>query len=170
MANYRLSWPGVTRDEVSTTASLTGLTLGNHLPIEVIALAADGTATPPLRAEVAPAPRLDAPEGDISTDFCGANAFLSQGSAQIPCELLSVVVGHVRTRDGVGVPGMLVSVLGHAEWGSTRSQADGQYALAVAAGRHTLDVRASSSFRFKDSRLRSLETSPTCQTPWCSRR
>ncbi len=144
VANYRLTWPGVTRDETGTTATLTGLSLGNHLPVEVVAVARDGTVTPPLRAEVAPAPKLDVPEGDISTDFCGSNAFLLQGSAQIPCELLSVVVGHVRTRDGVGVPGMRVSVLGHAEWGSTLSQADGQYALAVAAGRHTLDVRASS--------------------------
>lgn len=90
-----------------------------------------------------PAPPLEVPDGDISTDFCGSNAFLQQGSAQIPCELFSVVVGHVRTRDGVGVPGMLISVLGHPEWGSSLSQADGQYALAVAAGRHTIEARAS---------------------------
>jgi hypothetical protein len=96
VTGYRLTWPNGTR-ETSTT-------------------------TTPLRAEVAPAPKVLAPEGDISTDFCGANAFLKQGTAEIPCPLFSVVLGHVRTRDGIGVPGLRVSVLGHPEWGSTTSQ------------------------------------------------
>jgi len=131
------------RETSTTTTVFTALTPGQHLPMEVIAIAADGTTTTPLRAEVAPAPKVLAPEGDISTDFCGANAFLKQGTAEIPCALFSVMLGHVRTRDGIGVPGMRVSALGHPEWGSTTSQADGLYALAVAAGRHTLRLEAS---------------------------
>lgn len=121
VATYRVTWPNESRDEAGTTTSLTSLTPGEHLPVEVIAVAADGTTTTPLRAEVASAAKLEIPDGDISTDFCGANAFLRRGTAAIPCELFSVLVGHVRTRDGVGVPGMRVSVLSHPEWGSATS-------------------------------------------------
>ena len=143
VSNYRLTWPGNSRDEPNTTTSLTGLTLGQHLPVAVEAVSTDGTTTPPLRAEVAPTTTLEVPEGDISTDFCGANAFLNQGTAPIPCDVFSVLMGHVYTTDGVGVPGMRISVLGHPEWGSAISQTEGLYALAVAAGRHTLELRAS---------------------------
>ncbi len=143
VTHYRVTWPGHTQDTTTPHFSFSALTPGQHLPIEVIALAADGTTTPALRAEVAPATKLDVPDGDISTDFCGANAFLQQGTAHIPCASLSILIGHVFTRDGVGVPGLRVSVLGHPEWGTTTSQADGLYALAVAAGRHTLELRAS---------------------------
>lgn len=142
VARYRLTFSGTSRDEAGTSASLSGLSPGQHLPLEVIAVAADGATTPALQAEIAPAAKLVAPDGDISADFCGANAFLMQGAATIPCDVLSVLVGHVRTRDGVGVPGMRVSVLGHPEWGSATSQADGLYAVAVAAGRHTLVLQA----------------------------
>ncbi len=143
LATYRLTMAATTHDEPGTTTTLTGLTPGQHLHVEVVAVATDGTTTPPLRAEVAPTTAMEAPDADISTDFCGANAFLSQGTAAIPCDVFSVLVGHVYTTDVVGVPGMRISVLGHPEWGSTTSQADGLYALAVAAGRHTLELRAS---------------------------
>jgi hypothetical protein len=142
VASYRLTWPGSSRDEAGTTTSLTGLPPGEHLPVEVVAVAADGTTSPPLKAEVAAAKKLEVPEGDISTDFCGANVFLAVGVA-IPCATMSVVTGHVRTRDGGGVPGLTVSILEHPEWGSATTQADGLYALAVAAGRMTLHVQAS---------------------------
>ena len=72
VASYRITWPGNGRDEVGTTTRLEALTLGQHLPVEVVALATDGTMTPPLRAEVAPTTKLDVPDGDISADFCGA--------------------------------------------------------------------------------------------------
>ena len=143
LATYRLTLATTTQDEPGTTTTLTGLTLGQHVRVEVVAVATDGTTTPPLRVEAAPTTALQVPDGDISADFCGANAFLRQGTAVIPCDVFSVLVGHVRTRDSVGVPGMQISVLGHPEWGSTMSQTDGLYALAVAAGRHTLELRAS---------------------------
>lgn len=143
VANYRLTWPGATRDETGTTAVLSGLLEGKHLPVEVVALTADGLSTEPLRAEVAPAAPLEPTDGDISTDFCGANAFLQRG-VPIPCDEFSALIGHVRTRDGVGVPGLRVSVLGHPEWGTATTQADGLYALGMAAGRLTVDLRASS--------------------------
>jgi hypothetical protein len=79
VTSYRLIWPDGTQDSTSTSYTFTALTAHKHLPVEVIALADDGTKTPPLRAEVAPATKLNAPDGDISTDFCGANAFLKQG-------------------------------------------------------------------------------------------
>lgn len=143
LATYRLTVATIAQDQAGTTASLTGLTSGRHLHVDVVAVATDGTTTPPLRAEVAPSTALEVPDGDISTDFCGANAFLSQGSAAIPCDVFSVLVGHAYTTDGVGVPGMRISVIDHPEWGTAISQTDGLYALAVAAGRHTLELRAS---------------------------
>jgi hypothetical protein len=141
VAHYRLTWPDSAQDVTATSFNFANLAR-THLPVEVVAVAEDGTTTSPLRAEVAPAEELNITDGDISTDFCGANAFLKQG-VDIPCESLSILLGHVRTRDGVGVPGMRISVLHHPEWGETTSQADGLYALAVAAGRHTLELRAS---------------------------
>ena len=92
-------------------------------------MAADGTASLPLKTEVAPAKKLEVPDGDISTDFCGANTFLAVGVA-IPCATMSVLTGHARTRDGSGVPGLAVSILEHPEWGTATTQADGLYALA----------------------------------------
>jgi hypothetical protein len=142
VAHYRLTWPDNAQDVTATSFNFAHLLARTHLPVEVVAVAVDGTTTSPLRAEVAPAEKLNVTDGDISTDFCGANAFLKQG-VDIPCESLSILLGHVRTRDGVGVPGMRISVLHHPEWGETTSQADGLYALAVAAGRHTLELRAS---------------------------
>lgn len=143
VSSYRLTSSLGTRELATTTASLDSLVLGQHHRVSVVAVGTDGTETAPLVAEVAAAPKLDVPDGDISTDFCGANTFLVRGEA-IPCEQLAVVTGHVRTRDGVGVPGLRVSVLKHPEWGSTLTQADGLYALAVAAGRHTVQLRAPS--------------------------
>lgn len=57
---------------------------------------------------------------------------------------MSVIIGHALTRDGVGVPGLTVSIVNHPEFGQTTSQADGQYALAVPAGRWTVDLHATS--------------------------
>jgi hypothetical protein len=143
VTTYRLSSGDTTRDTTSTNTAFTGLRVGEHLAVSVVAVAEDGTMTEPLRAEVAPAEPLAVTEGDISTDFCGANAFLARG-VLIPCDELAVITGHVRTADGVGVPGLRVSVLKHPEWGTTTTQADGLYALAVSTGRHTLDLRAPS--------------------------
>ena len=100
--------------------------------------------TGPLHAEVAGAAPLQVPDGDVSLDFCQANAFLKQGTADIPCNTLSVLLGHILTQEGSGVPGLTVSILNHPEFGSTTSQADGLYALAVPAGRWTVDARARS--------------------------
>lgn len=106
------------RDEETQALSrrIDGLTVGHHEHLQVVAFSADGSTTTALHAEVAAASGLVIPDGDISTDFCGANAFLKLG-VDIPCDVFSVVIGHVRTRDGVGVPGMRVSVLEHPEWG-----------------------------------------------------
>lgn len=37
VASYRITWPGNGRDEVGTTTRLEALTLGQHLPVEVVA-------------------------------------------------------------------------------------------------------------------------------------
>ena len=52
VATYRLAWPGNSREETGLTASLSGLSLGVHLPVEVMAVAADGTASPPGRITI----------------------------------------------------------------------------------------------------------------------
>lgn len=143
VASYRFNDGTSSRDTSATTESLTGLRVGEHHAVSVVAVAADGTTTPPLTAEVAAAEPLAVTDGDISTDFCGANAFLVRG-VDIPCDEMAILTGHVRTRDGVGVPGLRVSVLKHPEWGSTTTQADGLYAIAVSTGRHTIDLRAAS--------------------------
>lgn len=76
VTSYRLSSSLDTRDTTETSARFTSLAPGRHVTVEVVALDEAGHPTPPLRAEVAPAPKLAVTEGDISTDFCGASAFL----------------------------------------------------------------------------------------------
>jgi hypothetical protein len=144
VTGYRLTIDGQVRELTALKETLTGLTPGRHLASQVVAFAADGTETTALLAEVAPAEPFAVSDGDISTDFCGANAFLVAPTANIPCEVFSVVIGRVTTSSGSGVPGMRVSVVGHPEWGATTSQADGTFAIGVAAGRLTLQLSSTS--------------------------
>ena len=143
VAKYRLETDGTAQDVAAPSFNLSGLVVGHHVAVSVVAVGSDGTQTPALRAEASATEPLVVPDGDISTDFCGANAFLQRGTA-IPCDQFAVVIGHVRTREGAGVPGMRVSVLNHPEWGEAVSQADGLFALAVAAGRHTVALSSDS--------------------------
>jgi hypothetical protein len=144
VTGYRLTIDGQPRELTAMSETLTGLAAGRHLATQVVAFAADGTETTALLAEVAPAEPFAVSDGDISTDFCGANTFLVAPNANIPCEVFSVVIGRVTTSSGSGVPGMRVSVVGHPEWGATTSQADGTFAIGVAAGRLTLQLSSTS--------------------------
>lgn len=143
VTKYRLEVDGAAQDVATPGFTLGGLVVGHHTAVSVVAVGHEGTQTPPLRAEAAATEPLLVPAGDISTDFCGANAFLQRGET-IPCASLAVVIGHVRTRDGAGVPGMRVSVLNHPEWGEAVSQPDGLFAIAVAAGRQTITLTSDS--------------------------
>lgn len=98
VASYRLTANGESRDLTTTDTVLSPMRPGAHVAVSVVAVDAAGNVTPPLHAEAAAAEKLVAPDGDVSTDFCGANAFLIRG-VSIPCESLAVVTGHVRTRD-----------------------------------------------------------------------
>ncbi|MBL0292169.1 MAG: hypothetical protein IPQ15_16405 [Betaproteobacteria bacterium] len=54
----------------------------------------------------------------------------------------AVVRGTVRARDGSALPNVVVGILGHPEYGSTHSRADGAFDLAVNGGlRLTVDYR-----------------------------
>jgi hypothetical protein len=144
VVGYHLSVEGRGTSEVTGESALVeGLSAGQHLEASVLAFSSE-TETEALHAEVAAATPLQVADGDVSLDFCQANAFLKQGAVDVPCDTLSVLVGHVLTKDGAGVPGLTVTVLHHPEFGSATSQADGLYALAVPAGKWTVEVKAES--------------------------
>jgi len=121
VSGYHLTLVGRGTTEATGTSFLVdGLVTGQHLSASVVAYSSAET-TGPLHAEVAGATPLQVPDGDISLDFCQANTFLKQGTADIPCNTLSVLLGHVLTQEGSGVPGLTVSVLNHPEFGSLRT-------------------------------------------------
>ncbi len=93
---------------------------------------------PPDPSQVAPP--LDA---TIANDLFAATQFLYSGPAPIQSGVgpavidprrVAVVRGRVLDRSGAGLPGAAISILGHAEYGSTASRADGMYDLVVNGG------------------------------------
>jgi RHS repeat-associated protein len=101
--------------------------------------------------------------GAIQTDVDSGS--LSKGAT-------AVIRGQVFTRDGVPLQGVVVSVLDHDEWGSTRTRADGRYDMAVLAvgsvvmdfqrerflpAQRTVQVRASDYSIAPDVRLVGLD-------------
>lgn len=70
-------------------------------------------------------------------------SFLFQGSdpiqedvlpGTIEPERIALLSGHAETRDGSPLPGVSVTVLGHPEFGSTHTRADGDFDMAINGG------------------------------------
>lgn len=102
-------------------------------------------ASPDIDIEVPPDPTTLAPplnETEI-TPFCEADRFLYAGpvpiqlgvsDGTIECGRSATLRGRVRTRAGVPLPGVLVSVLDHPELGATVTRMDGRYDLVANGG------------------------------------
>jgi len=116
---------------------------------------------PPDPSEVAPP--LDR---TASTSFYDSVSFLFEGDppiqdgvapGTIQTHRVSLLRGGVAQRDGGPVGGAAVSVLGHPEYGSTLTRADGRYDLAVNGG-ETLTVAIASDG--------ALPVQRTVRVPW----
>ncbi len=79
----------------------------------------------------------------VATTLGAAIEFLYTGSdaiqsgvtpGTIDAKRVAVLRGLVKTRDGVPLPGVTISILNHPEYGSTLSRADGYFDLAVNGG------------------------------------
>jgi RHS repeat-associated protein len=94
---------------------------------------------------VPPDPTAVAPPNDpaVATDIGAATEFLYTGSNPIQVGVpagtieprrVAVVRGQVVARGGAPIEAVTVSVLGHPEFGATRTRADGRFDLAVNGG------------------------------------
>jgi RHS repeat-associated protein len=92
-----------------------------------------------------PDPVTVAPPNDptVATDIASATAFLYTGSnpiqtdvapGTIEAERVAVIRGRALARDNSGMGGVKVTILGHSEFGSTLTRADGKFDLAVNGG------------------------------------
>src|ERR1019366_5374412 len=79
----------------------------------------------------------------VSTVLANASAFLYSGTAPVQVGVgtgtivpstVAVVRGQVSTRSGTALPGVTVTVMNHPEFGSTLTQGDGSFDLAVNGG------------------------------------
>lgn len=151
---YVLTSDGAPLAEVRTTThSLTGLAVGQHARVAVVAKDAAGNESPALFVEASGAPRLALPTTDesISTDFCAAMQFLFTGPAALqhgatastlPCSAIAAIHGKARSGSGSPLPGLTVAVVGHPEFGRTITRGDGNFDLAVTAGVHVVRLSA----------------------------
>lgn len=96
-------------------------------------------------ADLPPDPASVAPELDltVATDIFAATAFLYSGSDPIQFEVapdtieaqhVAVLRGRTLAQDDTPLPGVLISVLDHPEFGCTFSRADGAFDLVVNGG------------------------------------
>jgi surface antigen len=78
--------------------------------------------------------------------------FLVQGPAalqqsvdpsKIGCDVIASIHGRVLSPEGVGLPGVTVSIHGRSDLGRTMSRSDGAFDLVVPAGQHTVTLSAS---------------------------
>lgn len=112
---------------------------GNHSAATVVTVpGGQPPGIPPDPSQVAPP--LDA---TIANDLYAATQFLYSGPTPIQAGVgpavidplrVAVVRGRVLDRSGNGLSGAAISILGHAEYGSTTSRADGMYDLVVNGG------------------------------------
>jgi RHS repeat-associated protein len=110
------------------------------------------TATPTEEGQPLPPDPVDvAPPLNPSqfTSLLDATSFLYTGddpiqtgvvSGTIQAGQVAVLRGKVTERSGAALPGVTISILGHGEFGQTRTRADGMFDLAVNGGGH-LTVR-----------------------------
>ncbi len=96
-----------------------------------------------------PDPELVAPPLDptVTTSFFDAVSFLFEGDPPVQTGVtpgtieplrIAVLRGEVRERDGDPLGGVVVSAVGHPEFGSTQTRADGRYDFAVNGGARIL--------------------------------
>jgi len=145
---YRVYRDGVLIATLGTSLSttVTGLTKGTTYLFKVEAGDAAGnySTTGPSTSFVA-VPVLAAPPLDrtVTTDIASATAFLYTGTDPVQTGVVpgtidpvrvGVLRGRATTTTGAALPGIAVSVLGHPEFGSTVSRADGAFDLAVNGG------------------------------------
>ncbi|HEY0036607.1 MAG TPA: hypothetical protein VGB66_07970, partial [Longimicrobium sp.] len=138
----------VTLAEGANTVTVTATdAAGNSASVaRTVTRRGDAGSLPPDPATVAP--KLEA---GIATDFAASTEFLYTGENPIQTGVapgtmetrrVGVLRGRILARDGEPLPGVHVTVLGHPEYGSTRSRADGAYDLAVnGGGKLTLDFQ-----------------------------
>lgn len=111
---------------------------GTSTPTSITVAIGSGTWVPPDPATVAPPNDLT-----VATDIAAATKFLYTGSnpiqvgvpeGTIEARRVAIVRGQVTARGGVPIEAVTVSVLGHPEFGNTRTRADGRFDLAVNGG------------------------------------
>ena len=154
VTGYVVRREGAVVGEVSgTTTTVAGLTVGRHERLTVAAKDAAGNESAALKAEVSGVPVMVLPTTDesLSTDFCAAMQFVFQGPAalqqgvdatKVGCDVVASLHGRVLTGDGVGLPGVTVTVHGRPELGRTVSRGDGAFDVVVPAGQHTVTLAA----------------------------
>ncbi len=102
-------------------------------------------ATTPECQDIPPPPEAVAPplEPGQPSRIYEIGKFLFEGSdpiqedvvpGTIEPERIALLSGHAKTRDGSPLPGVRVTVLGHPEFGSTRTRADGDFDMAINGG------------------------------------
>ncbi len=152
---YVVAREGVVLTEVpGLTFTADALTPGQHQRFTVAARDAAGNLSTLLSTEVAPAKPFTAPDdggATVSTNFCAAPRFLVDGpdapqqgvTAPSPCENSGLLHGRATTPEGVGIPGVTVSLVQHPEFGHVVTSADGTFSLLLPAGWWTVDFSAS---------------------------
>ncbi len=129
---------GLAQGATQGTATITG-TVGSLMGSETVqVIAASGGPLPPDPAAVAPAV-----DRTVATTLGQATAFLYSGSNPIQTGVApgtititraAVVRGMVHGRDGFPIPGVVITILNHPEFGRTLTRPDGMFDMAVNGG------------------------------------
>lgn len=115
---------------LDVTAAYNGFTATYHVTVNALALPPDpATIAPPLNPTIV-TPFVDS----TSFLYTGPNAIQRGLTATMDSVRVGVTRGRVITRDGAPVAGVRVTVLGHPEYGSTLTRADGMFDLALNGG------------------------------------
>ncbi len=98
-----------------------------------------------------PASVATAPKPNVFNDLGSLTAFLYTGSNAVQVGVApgtiksvqaSVLRGRVLRRDNLPLPGVLVAILGHPEYGYTYTQTNGMFDLAVNGASYTVEFQA----------------------------
>jgi RHS repeat-associated protein len=143
-----------TGQTVTVTASSDGSFMGTIVAqggdvVSILATDRAGNVSAPstvaVRSALPPDPGTIAPplNRTVATDLASATAFLYTGSqpiqtgvaqGTIEARRVAVLRGLVQTREGTPLPGVTITILGHAEYGQTLTRADGLFDMAVNGG------------------------------------
>lgn len=130
---------------VTTDATLSALSAGPHevrIEASVAGMYYEGPHTQVSLLPLDPSTLVPPVDPSGATSFADATAFLYSGTNPIQVGVTappvatraSVVRGRVLDEGGAPLPGAIVSIAGHPEWGRTTSRADGFYDAAVEGG------------------------------------